>query len=550
MSIILVISILLVCLLNCNSYSIRSRLPYILSNTESSLLSASISPQSSYCKHPLKRKNDLLSNCTEHYIKQYLDHYNYKPPPSPYNNITTFMERYFICGGSNWTPNSTIFFYTGNEAEIELYINNTGLMWENADSFNAIMVFAEHRYWGKSIPFSKSDIYENRDLLSFISPQQAIADYANLIYHLKTKWNSIKSTVVGFGGSYGAILCYWMKIKFPQFLDGCISGSAPIFAWMGVRPPINEFYYAQTQTFDASTAGGSDDLCKYNIHSSWSIIWNWSKTETGRIKLKNALNLCRIPMDEFEGNMTANWIKSAMNSMAMGSYPYPSSYFINGKGLLPPFPLRIGCNYMIQNFSLNQSFEQIVALGKLVGVIRNFTNDTQCYNIIGLYDNNETIKQVMITDHWTGYVWDYMYCTGELLIIHGKNGINDMFWYDPWNITKEIKGCFDAYGIKTRVYKNEIDYGGRLPIVNRNGINNMVFSNGELDPWNNGGVHVNNTKNNIYGINTGFVGHHIDLMFSTNKDPQSVIDARQFELEQIKHWIEKRNIVPLYIRDI
>ncbi len=31
-------------------------------------------------------------------------------------------------------------------------MNATGLMWENAPSFNALIVFAEHRFFGKSLP--------------------------------------------------------------------------------------------------------------------------------------------------------------------------------------------------------------------------------------------------------------------------------------------------------------------------------------------------------------------------------------------------------------
>ena len=173
-----------------------------------SKLSGSLSPQ----KHDGYNEfgQDVLSNCSEYYYEQYLDHYNYRAAP---NGNTTYMQRYFICGGKNWTPNNTIFFYTGNEGPVELYINNTGLMWQNQDSFDAIMIFAEHRYFGKSIPFGIPQILADETLFSYLSPDQALADYATLINYLKTKWSSWNSSVLAFGGSYGGMLCSWFRIK-------------------------------------------------------------------------------------------------------------------------------------------------------------------------------------------------------------------------------------------------------------------------------------------------------------------------------------------------
>ena len=46
-----------------------------------------------------------------------------------------------------------IWFYCGNEANVELYINATGLMWENAEAAGALLVFAEHRYYGETLIF-------------------------------------------------------------------------------------------------------------------------------------------------------------------------------------------------------------------------------------------------------------------------------------------------------------------------------------------------------------------------------------------------------------
>ena len=42
------------------------------------------------------------------------------------------------------TPTS-VMFYTGNEAPVEEYVNNTGLMWTLGEDLGSLIVFAEHR---------------------------------------------------------------------------------------------------------------------------------------------------------------------------------------------------------------------------------------------------------------------------------------------------------------------------------------------------------------------------------------------------------------------
>ena len=50
-----------------------------------------------------------------------------------------------------------ILFYTGNEANIELFFNTSGFQsYTLAKRYGALVVYAEHRYFGESIPFGWS----------------------------------------------------------------------------------------------------------------------------------------------------------------------------------------------------------------------------------------------------------------------------------------------------------------------------------------------------------------------------------------------------------
>ena len=188
-------------------------------------------------------------------------------------------------------PGGPIFFYTGNEGDVELYADHTGLMWENAETFQALLVFAEHRYYGRSQPFlaaeeetdvetdvdtdAETDVETEVDTdtetdvetevetledtpsllggkssgakkmkktwdpakLRFLTHEQALGDYAELIYHLRSadfaEGAGAASPVVAFGGSYGGMLAAWMRLKYPGSVVGAVAASAPVLAFPG-----------------------------------------------------------------------------------------------------------------------------------------------------------------------------------------------------------------------------------------------------------------------------------------------------------------------------
>ena len=75
-----------------------------------------------------------------------------------------------------------------------------GFMWAIAPQFSAMVVFAEHRYYGQSLPFGP-DSYKDSTRLAYLTSEQALADFAELISSLQSKYGPVP--VVAFGGSYG-----------------------------------------------------------------------------------------------------------------------------------------------------------------------------------------------------------------------------------------------------------------------------------------------------------------------------------------------------------
>ena len=217
--------------------------------------------------HVAEAQRPGLADCTLAFYKQTVDHFSYALPTG---GNYFFQQRYYVCD-LYWKKNATytgpIFFYTGNEGDVTLYVNNTGLMWESAPSFGALLVFAEHRYYGESKPFGAATPQN----MWYLSTEQALADYAELIFFLKEKLSAQESPVIAFGGSYGGMLASWFRMKYPTTVDGSIAASAPIMAFFGENPATNQYAFNQITTRDATPAAGAAGNCAPNIRTAWNV---------------------------------------------------------------------------------------------------------------------------------------------------------------------------------------------------------------------------------------------------------------------------------------
>jgi lysosomal Pro-X carboxypeptidase len=114
------------------------------------------------------------------------------------------------------------------------------------------------------------------------------------------------------------------------------------------------------------------------------------------------------------------------------------------------------------------------------------------------------------------------------------------FTWDNWDKAAFIEHCNSTYQ-QTPKFDWALDYfGGRNPSKDFASASNIVFSNGDLDPWSAGGVTQNITSDTI-ALYIKDSAHHLDLREPNELDgtgPGSVTEARLVEAMYVKKWVQ------------
>ncbi|XP_045616290.1 lysosomal Pro-X carboxypeptidase [Procambarus clarkii] len=437
-----------------------------------------------------------------YFYKQKVDHFSFADPDS-------FTQRYLI-NDEFWDSNGgPIFFYAGNEGDITLFVDNTGFMWDIAPEFNAMVVFAEHRYYGVSMPYGNESFSEPK-YTGYLTSEQALADYVELITYLKTAISGAeKSPVITFGGSYGGMLAAWFRMKYPHIVQGAIAASAPILQFIDITPCEN---FGQLVTTDFATESKE---CAEVIRRSWAAIDSVTSDDAGKTWLTNAWSLCEPLKTQEDIKALKDYLVNVWTNLAMIDYPYPANFLAP----LPAFPIKVVCSHLTNPEQVPTALLQELFEG--LSVYFNYTGEAKCL------DSNQQ-ADVRLDDKG----WDFQACT-EMVMPFCYDGINDFFEPAPWDFKAFAEDCYNKWGVYPRPFMVAHMYGGK----DISAASNIVFSNGLLDPWSTGGV-LWNVSDTVVSVIIPEGAHHLDLRGSNPGDPQSVIDARITEKAYIKTWID------------
>ena len=322
-------------------------------------------------------------------------------------------------------------------------------------------------------------------------------------------------------------------MKYPNVIDGAIAGSAPILAFDNVSKEsakkAGKLSYWKIVTDDATAAFGSAENCAPNVRRAWKVLdFLYAHIKDGPQLIAEALSLCSPPSSIDELERLKVYLQIAFDTMAMGNFPFPSSYLASGLAVLPSYPFRKACDYLKHNFTNDEDINLLHALGLGAAVFNNATKTARCFDLPADPDYDG--------------IWDYLWCTDTLCqeTYFGRNGIDDMFWEYKYDEEEINRHCNAKYHVEPSYGHIKKEYGGILGVRNAS---NIVFSNGRFDPWRSGGVtSINDTVRSLWSIIIPNGAHHVDLMFTTTIDPPDLGVARRFEIERIKEWVGLTNV--------
>ncbi|KAL2239371.1 UNVERIFIED_CONTAM: Lysosomal Pro-X carboxypeptidase, partial [Sesamum indicum] len=160
-----------------------------------------------------------------------------------------------------------------------------GFISDTAPLFGALAVFIEHRFYGKSVPFgSMEEAIRNKTLRGYFNSAQAIADYAEVLLHVKEKFSAQKSPM----------LASWLRLKYPHIALGALASSAPILYFDNITPQ-NGYYSIVTKDFKEAS-----HTCYQTIRKSWSEIDRIESKPNGLSLLSQKFKTCSHLNNSFE----------------------------------------------------------------------------------------------------------------------------------------------------------------------------------------------------------------------------------------------------------
>ncbi|GER55613.1 serine carboxypeptidase S28 family protein [Striga asiatica] len=342
---------------------------------------------------------------------------------------------------------------------------------------------------------------ENDTIRGYFNSAQALADFAEILLHIKKSLSANDSPILVVGGSYGGMLAAWFRLKYPHVTIGALASSAPILYFDNITRQ-DAYYSIVTKDFKEAS-----ENCYLTIKKSWAEIDRVASRHNGLTILSRRFNTCSQLNHSYE-------LTQFLEDMYVSASQYDAP---------PEYPVSMVCKGIDKTSS-----KKTDTLGRIFAGIVSFLGNQTCVDTVGHYTKTALDSQL-------GYAWQS--CSEMVMPIGG--GANDyLFPVAPFDINEYNEYCKSQYGVSPRPHWITTYYGGQgiKFVLNRFG-SNIIFSNGRRDPWSGGGV-LEDLSESLVAITTQNGSHCLDLQPATKEDPEWLIAQRKKELEIMNGWLK------------
>jgi len=428
------------------------------------------------------------------WFQQELDHFDAQ-------NQGTWKQRYYV-NNTFWQKGGPIFVNIGGEGAIDAReVAGHWMISSYAQTYGALVVSVEHRFYGKSQPLPDLSTAN----LRYLHSRQALADLANFISSLKQGYNSVQSPVVTFGGSYPGALAAWFRMKYPHITAGSVASSAPVFAVLD--------FYGYMDVVDKSLASVSGETCDRRIQLATKTLDRLVATVEGKETLRTSFNICQPLVTEKD--------ITTLYANLMGNFQGVVQYDEEGS----PITIKTVCDIM-ETGSDSDSFNNYIKVNQLL-------NNHTCIEC----NYNATINAVQQTGQQAAGVgmrqWMYQTCV-EFGYFQTTDSDNQPFG-DRVPLAYYTDMCRDIFGFNfpPRVNETNIYYGGKNP----RGSSNIDFVNGSFDPWHALSIIEDFTSTVVSTFVQG-TAHCDDMLLPRNgTTPRDMIIAQKEIRSRIGMWL-------------
>jgi len=342
------------------------------------------------------------------------------------------------------------------------------------DGRGVLLASIEHRYYGESTPTGAN--YSTASL-RYLGTAQALADAAAFRRHVSVTLNLSEDALwVCFGGSYSGELAAWARLKYPHLFHAAVASSAPVTAsidYWGYNPIVAQ---ALADPFAGGSAACHDLVGE--AFDSFTQMLDDESSGGGRAQIGMLFNTCGSIETDGDGWMLHDWVSDDFMGLVQYNDPSPDA----------THSVRQTCTTLLD------AATGATPLARLVNITRDRSPPGQCINNPTDGSGAKTISWnehlgLLARDDKPSRAWFYQQCvdgSGHDQTCRKESGCLFSPRYASPQLFAEL--CTRLFGTipdvtDAAVLSNSVSYGD-----NRTGGTNILYVNGDLDPFHWGSV--------------------------------------------------------------